>query len=225
TIYLNDARGALALSEQTYDAVVAQASHPWTAGASHLYTREFFELVKKRLSDEGVFVQWMGTAFVDLPLLRSLIASLADVFPHVNVVLPRGGSLLFVGSKASFDLVDNATVALERFADDYTLWGVDDVEDFVAVHSLDDSQVRAFAAGAPLTTDDHNLLAARSARLGAARLRHRHSASRSCSSRLTVRSRWAGSNGGRAGRSGRSSTFARPSSSMAMFTRCRRGWP
>lgn len=170
TVYVNDARGALALSQQTYDAVVAQASHPWTAGASHLYTREFFELVKNRLTDDGVFVQWMGAAFVDLPLLRSLMASLADVFPYVNVVIPIGGSFLFVGSKAPFDLVGNATVALERYGDDYTQWGVDDVEDFIAIHSLDDAQVRAFTAGSPLTTDDHNLLAARSGRLGDAAL-------------------------------------------------------
>ena len=166
TLYVNDARGALALSEQTYDTVVAQASHPWTAGASHLYTREFFELVRNRLSDEGVFVQWMGGPFVDIDLLKSLIASLADVFPHVNVVQPSPGSFLFAASKAPYDLLGNAAIALERYRDDFSERGIDTIEDFVAIHSLDDAQVRTFTAGAPLTTDDHNLLAARSARVG-----------------------------------------------------------
>ena len=33
-----------------FDAIVAQASHPWTAGASHLYTREFFDYRKGEVS-------------------------------------------------------------------------------------------------------------------------------------------------------------------------------
>ena len=54
-----------------YDAIVSQPSHPWTAGASHLYTREFFELVRSRLAPDGVFVQWIGLPFVDEALFRS----------------------------------------------------------------------------------------------------------------------------------------------------------
>ena len=59
SLHVNDARNTLLLLEPgTLDAVVAQASHPWTAAASHLYTREFFSLVNERLTDGGVFVQW-----------------------------------------------------------------------------------------------------------------------------------------------------------------------
>ena len=32
-----------------YGAIVSQPSHPWTAGASHLYTRDFFQQVRERL--------------------------------------------------------------------------------------------------------------------------------------------------------------------------------
>ena len=43
-VITNDARGALSLTDKRYDAIVSQPSHPWTAGASHLYTREFMQL-------------------------------------------------------------------------------------------------------------------------------------------------------------------------------------
>ena len=43
SIYINDARSALALTSKTWDAIVSQPSHPWTAGASHLYTHEFIQ--------------------------------------------------------------------------------------------------------------------------------------------------------------------------------------
>ncbi|HXV37054.1 MAG TPA: fused MFS/spermidine synthase [Myxococcota bacterium] len=54
---VNDARGALMLTDARFDAIVSQPSHPWTAGASHLYTREFFELVSDHLAPNGVLVQ------------------------------------------------------------------------------------------------------------------------------------------------------------------------
>ena len=53
------------LTDLRYGAIVSQPSHPWTAGASHLYTRDFFEQVRGRLAPGGVFVQWMGLQFVD----------------------------------------------------------------------------------------------------------------------------------------------------------------
>ena len=51
-ITVNDARSALQLTRERFDAIVSQPSHPWTAAASHLYTREFFELVRSRLSED-----------------------------------------------------------------------------------------------------------------------------------------------------------------------------
>ena len=63
-IVLNDARNALRLTRKTYDAIVSQPSHPWTAGASHLFTREFVADVRSHLNDGGVFLQWMNGEFV-----------------------------------------------------------------------------------------------------------------------------------------------------------------
>ena len=47
------------LSDARYDAIVSQPSHPWTSGASHLYTREFFELVRSKLEPGAIFIQWI----------------------------------------------------------------------------------------------------------------------------------------------------------------------
>src|SRR6185436_12406518 len=99
-VVVNDARSALALAGQRYDAIVAQASHPWTAGSSHLYTHEFFALADSRLADGGVFVQWMGAAFTNEELLQSLVATLLATWPHVQVYRPLGGDLLFAASHA-----------------------------------------------------------------------------------------------------------------------------
>src|SRR5690606_37453687 len=47
-LVVDDARARLKLAaEDTLDAVVSQPSHPWLAGSSALYTREFFEEVRE----------------------------------------------------------------------------------------------------------------------------------------------------------------------------------
>ena len=164
-IVLNDARGALMLAQRRYDAIVSQPSHPWTAGASHLYTREFFSLVRDRLSEDGIFVQWIGLAFVDEALLKSLLAALTDVFPEVMTFRPRGSALLFAASSQPMDFA-GAERAIASAPALFARSGFAERADLTASLMLDSEGARALAAGAPPNRDDHNLLELRSARLG-----------------------------------------------------------
>ena len=157
-VHLNDARGALVLTDREYDIVVSQPSHPWTAGASHLYTREFFGLVRERLAPGGVFVQWIELNYVDEMLLKSLIGTLLDVFPNVRVYRPvyRSG-VLFVASDAPLPVEETAARAIAASPDTFARAGVQAPEDVAAAIALDEEGTRKFAAGATLTTDDRNL--------------------------------------------------------------------
>jgi spermidine synthase len=165
-LHINDARGALLLADTRYGAVTSQPSHPWTAGSAHLYTREFFELVRSRLHEGGVFVQWIGIRFVDEPLLRCLVATLNDVFQNVEVYRPSPAALLFAASDAPFDVVAGARTALSAAPEDFARYGLHRPEDVAAALVLDAEGTRAFAQGAAVNTDDFNLLATRSPRLG-----------------------------------------------------------
>jgi spermidine synthase len=157
-VHLNDARGALVLTERRYDLIVSQPSHPWTAGASHLYTREFFALVRGRLAPGGAFVQWIELNYVDEPLFRSLVATLLDVFPNVRVYRPvyRSG-VLFVASDAPLPIEETAARAIAASRDTFGSAGVQAPEDVAAAIALDEEGSRRFAAGYPPSTDDRNL--------------------------------------------------------------------
>jgi len=156
---LGDARGAMNLSDKRYDAIVSQPSHPWTSGASHLYTREFFELTRSKLEPGGVFIQWIGGAFVDIELFGNLMASMTDVFRYVDVYRPVPSALVFMASNEPIDLRESGTRALELAPESFGRYGIHRLEDFVASWSLDTQGVRALAEGRQLNTDDHNLLA------------------------------------------------------------------
>lgn len=103
-IVVKDARNALRLTSRRYDAIVSQPSHPWTAGASHLFTREFARVAKSHLSERGVFVQWISNYFLTDSLLRSLVATLLAEFRHVRLYRPSFDDLLFLASDAPLDL-------------------------------------------------------------------------------------------------------------------------
>jgi spermidine synthase len=161
-LIINDARSALALTDKRYDAIVSQPSHPWTAGASHLYTREFMQLAREHLAPQGVFVQWMNVAFLDAALLRSFVATLLDVFPQLEIYRPDPNTLVFVASAAPLDTVGRLarnSAPLWWSPAHYARFGILAAEDVVAALVAAHAGASELAQGAPLITDDRNRLA------------------------------------------------------------------
>jgi len=166
-IFINDARSALSLTSKRYDAIVSQPSHPWTAGASHLYTREFMSLANDHLTDDGVYLQWMNGQFINEDLLKSLCATMLDVFDYVRVYQWNPQVLFFLGSSAPMDVERDIARTGRPFSDDpihYLEKGVASVEDVVVALSMDHENVQRFAQGAPLITDNFNQMATESAK-------------------------------------------------------------
>ena len=161
-VILNDARGALRLTTRRYDAIVSQPSHPWTAGASHLYTREFMELAHDHLNPGGVFVQWMNVIFMDEELIRSLTATLLSVFPEVRVYRADPNTIVFLASDAPLDLETKLVATglpLREAPLHYARFGINNAEDLVTALVLDTDGARRLALGARLITDDDNRIA------------------------------------------------------------------
>jgi predicted membrane-bound spermidine synthase len=158
----NDARGALALTDRRYDFIVSQPSHPWTAGASHLYTREFMSQAKSHLNEGGVFVQWMGAEFTDAALMRSLVATLLDVYREVRVYRPSNTTLLYMASDAPLQpehQLAQTRATLDRAPRHYGRVGLNAPEDLIAALAMETADARSFSSGSALITDDDNRLA------------------------------------------------------------------
>jgi hypothetical protein len=128
-------------------------------------------MLRSHLKPDGVFVQWIGLRFVDEALLRSLAATLLGVFEYVEVYQPGAkGGLLFAASGEPLAILEGAGRALRAAPEDFASLGLHRIEDIAVVRVLDELGTRALAEGAALNTDDHNLLASRSSRLGKAAL-------------------------------------------------------
>jgi len=95
---------------ETYDVVISEPSNPWMAGVSPLFTREFFERVRKRLAPGGVFCQWGHLYNMAEADLATLLAGFHDVFPDAAVfVITEADILLLGGDRAP-------SIATERLA-------------------------------------------------------------------------------------------------------------
>ena len=78
-----DGRNALMVSTDLYDLVGIEISSIWFAGAGNLYAREFYEIVRDRLSPGGVLQQWVQFHHMRRRELASVLGTVRSVFPHV----------------------------------------------------------------------------------------------------------------------------------------------
>jgi spermidine synthase len=100
-----DGRKRLLTAEQPYDIVTVDALRPQSGYSGNVYSVEFYRLVAATLAPNGLFAQWIPTDRV--------LASVAEVFPHVAITVGPGGARFLL---ASNDPLPTARApALERF--------------------------------------------------------------------------------------------------------------
>ena len=95
---VDDARSALQLDRSRYDVIVSEPSNPWVAGIATLYTPEFFRIAKSRLTDDGIFCQWIQLYQLPLPIVAGIVRSLHEVFPHVHIWFGGTSDLVVLAS-------------------------------------------------------------------------------------------------------------------------------
>jgi len=155
----NDARNHLVLVDEPYDVIINEPSNPWITGVSNLFTREYLELGKDRLTEGGVFVQWAQIYGMGTDDLRSLLATFADAFPHVLLFTTvTDADLILLGSEAPItpDLAVVARrLAIPAIGEDLARIGVYEPHDVLPLLLLDRESILEVAADAPLNTDDN----------------------------------------------------------------------
>lgn len=104
-VFVKDGRNYLLSSRDKYDVIVVDASPPvFSAGAVNLYSKEFLELAKTRLSGGGIYALWLPLPCHEYAAL-SIIKGFAEVFAHQAVwAHPNmSGGFLVMGSGSAFE--------------------------------------------------------------------------------------------------------------------------
>ncbi|MGH7718441.1 MAG: fused MFS/spermidine synthase [Gemmatimonadaceae bacterium] len=95
---VDDAKSYFAASHRKYDIILSEPSNPWVSGVSGLFTTEFYSRVKRYLSDDGVFGQWLHLYEINDWLVLTVLAALHQNFESYEIFLTSGGDMLIVAS-------------------------------------------------------------------------------------------------------------------------------
>jgi spermidine synthase len=87
-LFLEDGRNVLLSNRQrTYDLITIEITSVWFAGATNLYSQEFYELARKRLKPDGVLQQWIQLHHIGPNEVACALATARAVFPYVGLWL------------------------------------------------------------------------------------------------------------------------------------------
>ena len=84
-LVLEDGRNLLLRSpDHTYNAITIELASIWFAGATNLYSQEFYKLAQSKLREHGVLEQWVQLHHISPREVSSVIATIRSVFPYVS---------------------------------------------------------------------------------------------------------------------------------------------
>ncbi len=80
-IVYDDARHFVLTSKEQFDIITSDPIHPWVKGSAALYTRNYFEHVKRHLKPGGVVTHWVPLYETNIETVKSEMATFFAVFP------------------------------------------------------------------------------------------------------------------------------------------------
>ncbi|MBX3171250.1 MAG: fused MFS/spermidine synthase [Candidatus Eremiobacteraeota bacterium] len=86
-----------------FDCIVSVPSNPWVAGIGNLYTQDFYQSARSKLSPGGVFMQWVNLYALSPKDLQTVVQTFGSVFPEAQL-WALGGDLALVGGATEIKL-------------------------------------------------------------------------------------------------------------------------
>jgi spermidine synthase len=163
-VTVGDARETLLTSRDRYDVIASEPSNPYRAGIASLFTIEYYQAARARLTEEGVFAQWVQAYEIDAPTLRTIYATMVAVFPHVETWQTAKGDLVLLGTARPATY--SATALRARITEEpfrsalANAWRAVDINGVLAHFLATDAVARALAAmpRVEINTDDRNVV-------------------------------------------------------------------
>jgi spermidine synthase len=162
-LVLDDGRNHLRVSEAAYDVISVDATAPKAAGNGSLYTREFYQLTRRRLAEGGLLVQWLPYHLLSAEELRVILNTLSAVYPDLTLWY-SGDARYLIALGATRPLVIDVVhlrgrLHRERVQRDLADVGLVDPFAVLRLFAMDGEGVRRFVGdGVPLNTDRYPVI-------------------------------------------------------------------
>ena len=159
----SDGRNYLEYTDEKYDVIVSEPSNPWIAGVASLFTVDHFEHVKSHMKEDAVFAQWVQLYEMRPENVRTILNTFLEVFPHVHGFSSqaKGTDLILIASKKPLPFPAESyerAWSIESARKELKRAGIRHIHDLYGLAFMSKKELRAFADGAPLNTDDNGRL-------------------------------------------------------------------
>jgi len=159
---LGDGRNYALVSDRTYDVISIDLTSPKMAGNGSLYTLEFYESLKARLTEDGLVAQWLPFHLLSDSEMRMTARTFLAAFPHSTLWLsPIRHHGLLVGTRDELR-IDLASLASkldrEGVRSELERLGVFESMDVLSWFVMGEEGLARYVGGARMNTDDHPYL-------------------------------------------------------------------
>ena len=133
-IYIDDAKTFFSSHNKKYDIIISEPSNPWVSGVAGLFSEEFYRLINRHLTEDGLFVQWIQVYEIDLNLVSTVFKAISSNFSDFAVYAPSHSNILIVARNNG--IVPNIT------ADIFNSPETADILKSVRINNIQDLEIR-----------------------------------------------------------------------------------
>ena len=156
-IAIDDGRNFLFTSQNPYHVVTGDATHPTSADSWVLYTRDFYQLCKDRLTPDGIMAQWLPLHGLSTENYKTILRTFQSVFPHATLWLTNDYTIV-LGTLQEVQL--DLSFLEQKLRSEKVRQSLEEVHlgDPFALLScflMDEESLRAYVGEGPLNTDNH----------------------------------------------------------------------
>ncbi len=155
-VHLEDGRHYVAMTAESYDVIISDATNPASVDSWLLYTAEFYALCAARLNSGGVMAQWLPVHSGSAETYNTVVRTFQSVFPHTSIWQTKDYTVL-LGTPAPLRINYPRLAARLRqgnLAADLSPWCLDDPLELLDCFLMGPEAARAMSAAAAVSTDD-----------------------------------------------------------------------
>ena len=160
-VHVEDGRFFLLTTSRRFGLITSEPPPPKSAGIVNLYTREYFQLVRDRLTDNGIASYWLPVYQLSESDSKAIIRGFCDAFADCSMWNGGGAEWILIGSRGAWKAPAYADFAgqwrdpvsrtqLVRLA-------IETPEQLGATFIADAGVLERLTADTPPLTDDHPL--------------------------------------------------------------------
>ena len=169
TIIVEDGRNFVAHTKNMYDIITLEPSPPEEAGIVNLYTKEFYQLSKKRLNKDGIMSQWLPLYNTHPEETVRIIKTFISVFPN-SILWYNTADLLLLGFNGEIQInvqkiesfLQTGRDFSEKISNDLGVsylgdekYNLNHIENFLAGFLMGPEELQKISHPVSLITDNH----------------------------------------------------------------------